>query len=393
MKEKIRQRALELGFDDCRFTTAAAPASAGQFKNWLAEKQHGEMAWLERTAAKRLDPQQVLNGAKSVICLAASYGSHLSNSLIEAQPDTAAIFSPSPPPKEERGGVRSPIIQAQIPSPQPSPRSGGERESASAPSCGPLISRYARFDDYHDVLGDRLKELIQFVNQLGGAETGSLWYVDTGPVLERDFAQRAGLGFVGKHTNVISRRFGNWILLAEIVTSLELEPDAPEKNHCGNCMRCIEACPTRAIAAPFQLDARLCISYLTIELKGSIPVELRPAIGNRIFGCDDCLAVCPWNRFAREGRLMKEHARSDLAAPDLIELLQLDEAGFKVRFAGTPILRTKHRGLLRNICVALGNIGDASALPHLQKAAKDSEPLIVEHAQWAVERIQSKKQF
>jgi epoxyqueuosine reductase len=212
-------------------------------------------------------------------------------------------------------------------------------------------------------------------------------------VLERDFAQRAGLGFVGKHTNVISRQFGNWILLAEIVTSLELEPDAPEKNHCGNCMRCITACPTRAITAPFQLDARLCISYLTIELKGAIPIELRPAIGNRIFGCDDCLAVCPWNRFAREGRLMKAHARPDLAAPDLIELLQLDEAGFKSRFAGTPILRTKRRGLLRNVCVALGNTGDSSVLPHLQKAAKDSEPLIAEHARWAMERIQSKKQF
>ena len=266
-----------------------------------------------------------------------------------------------------------------------------ESESRTSTPTAGIVARYARFTDYHDVLGERLKELTQFVNQLGGAETRSLWYVDTGPVLERDFAQRAGLGFIGKHTNVISRRFGNWILLAEIVTSLELEPDAPEKNHCGNCTRCIEACPTRAITAPFQLDARLCISYLTIELKGSIPVELRPAIGNRIFGCDDCLAACPWNRFAREGRLMKAHARPDLAAPDLIELLQLDEAGFKSRFAGTPILRTKRRGLLRNVCVALGNTGDASALPALEKAAKDSEPLIAEHARWAMERIQDKE--
>jgi epoxyqueuosine reductase len=253
------------------------------------------------------------------------------------------------------------------------------------------VARYARFDDYHDVLSKRLKELTQFVNQLDGAETRSLWYVDTGPVLERDFAQRAGLGFVGKHTNVISRRFGNWILLAEIVTSLKLEPDAPEKNHCGNCTRCIEACPTRAITAPFQIDARLCISYLTIELKGSIPVKLRPAIGNRIFGCDDCLAVCPWNRFAREGKLMKQHARPDLAAPDLVELLQLDEAGFKSRFADTPVLRTKRRGLLRNVCVALGNTGDASALPALSQAANDSEPLIAEHARWAMDRIQGKE--
>ena len=359
MKEKIRQRALELGFDDCRFTTAAAPASAGQFQNWLAGKQHGEMAWLERTAAKRVDPQQILPDAKSIICLAASYGSRVES-------------------RESRA------------------RNIAQRDDAHPSTLDPrpstaLIARYAQFTDYHDVLGERLKELTQFVNQLGGSETRSLWYVDTGPLLERDFAQRAGLGFIGKHTNVISRRFGNWILLAEIVTSLELEPDAPEKNHCGNCMRCITACPTRAITAPFQLDARLCISYLTIELKGSIPVELRPAIGNRIFGCDDCLAVCPWNRFAREGRLMKAHARPDLTAPDLIELLQLDEAGFKSRFAGTSILRTKRRGLLRNVCVALGNTGAATALPALQTAAKDSEPLIAEHARWAMEKIQSRE--
>jgi epoxyqueuosine reductase len=263
-----------------------------------------------------------------------------------------------------------------------------EAETAQ-PSTG-LIARYAQFADYHDVLGGRLKQLTGFVNQLGGAETQSLWHVDTGPLLERDFAQRAGLGFVGKHTNLISRRFGNWILLAEIVTTLELEPDAPEKNHCGNCTRCIEACPTRAITAPFQLDARRCISYLTIELKSSIPIELRPAIGHRIFGCDDCLAVCPWNRFAREGQMMKARAHLELNAPDLMELLQLDEAGFKSRFAGTPILRTKRRGLLRNVCVALGNTGSVSALPALSQAAKDSEPLIAEHARWAMERISSR---
>ena len=361
MKEKIRQRARELGFDDCRFTTAAAPASADKFQDWLAEKRHGEMAWLERTASKRIDPQKVLPGARSMIVLAANYGTR-----VERRESRARDFT--------------------------------QRDDAHPSTLDPrlstaLIARYARFDDYHELLGGRLKQLTQFVNQLGGAETHSLWYVDTGPLLERDFAQRAGIGFIGKHTNVISRRFGNWILLAEIVTTLELEPDAPEKNHCGNCTRCIEACPTRAITAPFQLDARLCISYLTIELKGPIPVALRPAIGNRIFGCDDCLAVCPWNRFAREGQLMKEHARPDLDAPDLMELLQLDEAGFKSRFAGTPILRTKRRGWLRNVCVALGNVGDQSALPALSQAAKDSEPLIAEHARWAMERIQAGQQL
>jgi epoxyqueuosine reductase len=355
MKETIRRRALELGFDDCRFTSADAPASSNQFQGWLAEKRHGEMAWLERSAAKRMDPQHVLSGARSMICLAASY--EISNTS-RSRREEAQIFS-------------NPSLVT------------------STPTIG-VVARYARFTDYHDVLGERLKRLTAFVSQLGGAETHSLWYVDTGPMLERDFAQRAGLGFVGKHTNLISRRFGNWILLAEIITTLELEPDAPEQNHCGKCVRCIAACPTNAITAPFQLDARRCISYLTIELKGSIPVELRPAIGNRIFGCDDCLAACPWNRFAREGNLMKPHACPGLAEPDLLELLQLDEAGFKSRFAGTPVLRTKRRGLLRNVCVALGNIGDASALPHLQKAADDPEPLIAEHAQWAIAQIKSR---
>src|SRR5947207_11827832 len=212
--------------------------------------------------------------------------------------------------------------------------------------------------------------LTGLVNEIG-KDSRSLWYVDTGPLLERDLAQRAGLGFVGKHTNLISRQLGNWIFIAEIITTLELEPDAPEKNRCGPCTRCITACPTAAITAPFQLDARRCISYLTIELKGSIPVEWRAAVGNRIFGCDDCLAVCPWNRFAREGNLMKQHARPDLAEPDLVELLSLDEAGFKRKFAGTSMLRTKRRGLLRNVCVALGNTGDATALPALERAAND----------------------
>lgn len=209
-------------------------------------------------------------------------------------------------------------------------------------------------------------------------------------MLERDLAQRAGLGFVGKHTSLISRRLGNWFFLAEIITTLELEPDAPEPNRCGSCTRCLTACPTEAITAPFQLDARRCISYLTIELKGAIPVELRPAVGNRIYGCDDCLAVCPWNKFAAQGRLMRDHARADLAQPDLLELLALDDAGFKSRFAGTPMLRTKRRGLLRNVCVALGNVGDANALPALEKAAIDPEPLIAEHARWAIDRIKAR---
>jgi epoxyqueuosine reductase len=340
MKELIRQRAREAGFDDCRFTTAEAPEHAPRFEKWLAQNHHGEMGYLQRNAHKRVNPQAVLPGARSIIVLTASYAEPAPSGLSDAH-----------------HGV---------------------------------IARYARFKDYHDVLADRLKLLSDFLGQLGGPESRSLWYVDTGPFLERDLAQRAGAGFVGKHTNLISRKLGNWIFLAEIITTLEFEPDAPEKNRCGTCTRCLAACPTAAITAPFQLDARRCISYLTIELKGSIPLEWRTAIGNRIYGCDDCLAICPWNKFAREGSLMKSHSRPDLSVPDLLELLALDDVGFKRRFAGTPILRTKRRGLLRNVCVALGNTGNASALPQLEKAAHDPEPLIAEHARWAIEQIEAR---
>jgi len=351
MKEQIRQRALELGFDDCRFASAHSPESAPQFQRWLADKKFGEMAWLERNAEKRIEPQKVLANAKSVICLAASYEICRSRRE-EAQIQNLSLVTSTP--------------------------------------TG-IVARYARFDDYHDILGERLKLLTQFIGEIAEAETKSLWYVDTGPILERDFAQRAGIGFVGKHTNLISRRLGNWIFLAEILTTLELEPDAPDTNHCGKCTRCISACPTNAITAPFQLDARRCISYLTIELKGSIPMEFRRAIGDRIYGCDDCLVACPWNRFAREGNLMKPHARKDLEQPDLIELLSLDEKQFKEKFRGSPILRTKRRGFLRNVCVALGNVGDKSALPALEKASQDAEPLIAEHARWAMEEIKARR--
>jgi epoxyqueuosine reductase len=342
VKTAVQERAAELGFDDCRFTTANPPDHAAQFQDWLASGSHGQMEYLQRNAHKRLDPNQVLAGAKTVITLLVSYAN---------QSETSA----------------------------PSKNSAGQ------------IARYARFTDYHDVLGQRLKTLAEFVNSFGDSDSRSLWYVDTGPLLERDLAARAGVGFVGKHTNLISRKFGNWIFLAEIITTVKFAPDAPEKNRCGSCRRCIDACPTAAITAPFQLDARRCISYLTIELKGAIPEELRPAIGNRIYGCDDCLAACPWNRFAREGAMMRSHYRDDLSAPDMIELLGLDDAAFKKRFAGSPILRGKRRGLLRNVCVALGNSGDKRALPALEKAAADPEPLIAEHARWAIGRLTAAK--
>jgi len=339
MKAAIRQRALELGFDDCRITTAEPPESAGHFLNWLKEQRHGTMGWLERNAHKRVDPQLVLENARSVITLAASYGS--------------------------------------------------EPEPSEAPQRG-VIARYARYTDYHYTLGRALSQLTERVQSVAGRGARSLWYVDTGPLLERDLGQRAGLGFIGKHTNLISRRLGNWFFISEIITTAELEPDEPEQNHCGKCVDCIDACPTGAITAPFQLDARRCISYLTIELKESIPEEFRPMIGNRIYGCDDCLAVCPWNRFAGEGRLMAEHHRADLGQADLLELLALDDDGFREKFRGTPMKRTKRRGVLRNVCVALGNVGDTSVIPALESACRDHEPLIAEHADWALGQVRDR---
>jgi epoxyqueuosine reductase len=351
LNQKIKLRARALGFDDCRITTALPPASAANFRKWVSDRFHGEMNYLERNADKRVEPERVLPAAKSIITLAVSYSG-----------DNPAAESTE----------------------------HGTQSTKHGPGNSGLVARYARYNDYHKVIGERLKSFTEFINQLGPADTRSLWYVDTGPLLERDLAQRAGLGFIGKHTNLISRTLGNWIFLAEIITTLELELDPLEQNRCGTCSRCIAACPTKAIKGPFQLDARLCISYLTIELKGAIPVELRPLIGNRIYGCDDCLAVCPWNRFAKEGEMMKAHARHDLATPGLLELLALEENQFRQRFAGTPMLRTKRRGLLRNVCVALGNSWDKSAIPALEQAAADPEPLIAEHAKWAIERIRNK---
>ena len=343
--ETLRRRALELGFDQCRFTSAAPPASGPQFAEALERGDHAGMGWLARNADKRMNPDRVLPGARTVIVLAASYWHP------EGEDAAASVAQP--------GGTG-------------------------------VVARYARHEDYHDVLAGPLRTLAAEIDAAGGAGTRSLWYVDTGPVLERDLAQRAGIGFAGKHTNLISRQLGNWFLLAEILTTAAFETDAAEVNRCGSCSRCLTACPTGALPAPFRLDSRRCISYLTIELKGEIPEELRPLIGNRIYGCDDCLAVCPWNRCAREGRLMRGAVRGDLAEPDLLGLLSLDEAGFKRMFAGTPILRTRRRGMLRNVCVALGNTGTIDCLPALERASRDAEPLIASHAVWAIGEVEKR---
>jgi len=235
------------------------------------------------------------------------------------------------------------------------------------------VARYAAGSrDYHDVMGEKLARLAALVD--------GLWYVDTGPVLERDLAQRAGLGWIGKHTNLISRELGNWFFLGAVFTKVELEPDLPATPHCGTCTRCLAACPTGAITAPYRLDARRCISYLTIELKGAIPVELRPLIGEHLFGCDDCLAACPWNRFAKP-------AITPRALPPLDVMLGWDEERFASFFRGTPICRLKRARWLRNLCVVLGNRRDRAALPALERAGGDADPLVREHAQWAVEEI------
>ncbi|MFM1941223.1 MAG: tRNA epoxyqueuosine(34) reductase QueG [Verrucomicrobiota bacterium] len=340
MKEQIRQRAVELGFDACRFAAAHTPSTFKQYEEWIQAGCHGTMSYLERNLDRRADPTLVVANARTVLSLAASYPS--------AQP---------PEPKDRPTG---------------------------------RVARYAQATDYHDTLAAPLRELALYIEDLGGPGTLTRPYVDTGPILERSFGQESGLGFVGKHTNLISRQLGNWFFLAEILTTLELDPDPPEPNRCGTCSRCIDACPTRAITAPFQLDARRCISYLTIELKGSIPEDLRPAIGNRVFGCDDCLEVCPWNRFAREGRLMRQVALPELQHLDLLELLSLDTDTFRQRFRHTPLWRGKQPRLLRNVCVALGNTAGPEALPALEQAALHPEPLVQEHALWAIQTIRQR---
>lgn len=355
IKAAIRRRARELGFDLCGFATADVLESAPRFLAWLAEGYQGEMAYLARSAQRRIDPRSVLPGARTAIALAASYAD-------EKRPNSA-LDAPA---------QGKPAL-----------------ESCESGLTG-LVARYARFEDYHAVIGERLEVLIDFVNKSGGPGTASIGYVDSGPVLERDLARRAGLGFVGKHTNLISRTLGNWFFIAEIITTIEVKPDPPEPNRCGRCRRCIDACPTGAIVAPFKLDARRCISYLTIEFRGTIPSDLRPLMGDKVFGCDVCLEVCPWNRFAKCSGLMSQRRWSTNGRLDLIQVLCLDESEFRARFGNTPIARAKLAGLKRNACVALGNTGDARALPALEKLITDSNIVVSEHARWAVERIRQR---
>jgi epoxyqueuosine reductase len=339
--------ARQLGFDLCRFTGAERSEHAAEFQDWLDRGHAGEMNYLARNSERRCDPRQILPDAKTVIVLALNY------------------FQ----------GARKTGSAADFPA--------AKGAAGTAASTG-RIARYAWGDDYHKLIEKKLAVIDQFLGQRGGRQR---CYVDTGPMLERDHAAAAGIGWHGKSTMLLNREFGTWFFLAEILTTLEFEPDIAKKNYCGRCTRCIDACPTGAITAPHQVDARRCISYLTIELKGPIPVELRPLMGDRIYGCDDCLEACPWNRFAKVSRETTFAMRPEIAAMKLRDVLGLDEDKFRHLFRNSPIKRTKRRGLLRNVCVALGNVGGADDLPALKKASVDSEPLIAEHAQWAIDRI------
>jgi epoxyqueuosine reductase len=339
VKTRLISFAREIGFDSCRVAACGSAPHAEEFRNWLGEGEHGEMNYMERGEEKRCELQKVLPGAKSIVVFALNY---FQGSAAHRRPGTGKIGR---------------------------------------------IARYAWGDDYHSLIEKKLERVDTFLREFGGQQK---CYVDTGPVLERDHASQAGIGWHGKSTMLIDQQLGTWFFLAEVLTTLELPPDEPVADRCGTCDRCIKACPTGAIKAPYRLDARRCISYLTIELKGSIPIELRPLIGDRIFGCDDCLDACPWNRFARVSREAAFGARSSTVGTQLCDYLGLSDEAFRTLFGNSPIKRVKRRGFLRNVCVALGNIGGPSDLPALERAADDPETLIAEHAKWAIQQIQSR---
>ena len=332
--DDIRAKARALGFEKVGVARAGRAPRADFLRSWLEEGRHGEMAYMARAPERREEPARILPGARAVVCVAKNYQS----------PGTHAD----------------------------DPRLG-------------RLSRYAWGDDYHDVLGERLHELRRFIESLGGAAKVC---VDTNAVLEKPWAQAAGLGWQGKHSNLISRDLGSWLFVGEVLTDLDLEPDAPqERGYCGTCTRCIDLCPTRAIVAPYVVDSRRCISYLTIEHRGPIPRELRPLMGNLIFGCDICQDVCPWNKFAQVSPDPAFRAREGNLAPALVELMGLSREAWAARFKGSPVKRAKYAGFLRNVAVALGNSGDPSAVEPLARALEHEEPLVRGHAAWALGRL------
>ena len=342
ISERIRERAREVGFDAVRFARAEAAAEASEhLATFLAEGRHGTMDWLARNADRRADPATLWPDAKNIIVLGANYA-----------PEGDALAGLAHP---ERGN----------------------------------ISVYARGDDYHEVLKTKLKSLAQFIASEFGGDVKV--FIDTAPVMEKPLAQSAGLGWQGKHTNLVSREFGSWLFIGSIFTTLDLPPDEPDTDHCGQCARCLEACPTQAFTAPYRIDARRCISYLTIEHKGPIPRAFRKAMGNRIYGCDDCLAVCPWNKFAQAGREARFHARASLQEPKLADLVRLDDAAFRELFRGSPIKRIGRDRFIRNVLIAIGNSRDLSLMPEAQRLLDDPSALVRGAAIWAISQLDASR--
>ena len=338
VKETIRDRALDLGFDVVGFAPAALNQNARKrLSEFVSNGYHGDMGWLAERAQQRSQPMGLWPQAQSVIVVGLNYGPN---------DDPLAVIS-----KPERGS----------------------------------ISVYARGRDYHDVVKKKLRSLARFIaDELNGDVK---FFVDTAPVMEKPLAQKSGLGWQGKHTNLVSKTAGSWLFLGEIFTNLSLDPDTESEDNCGSCTRCLAACPTDAFPAPYKLDARRCISYLTIEHKGHIPREFRHAIGNRIYGCDDCLAVCPWNKFADTTSDPAFLPRAELTAPRLEDLADLDDAGFRQLFAGSPIKRTGRNRFLRNVLIAMANSGDRDLEPLAQHLAGDASELVAETARWALARF------
>ena len=337
--ERLRARAAELGFAACGIARAdAAPECGARLRAWLAEGAHGDMLWMESRAGERASPAALWPEVQSVIALGMSY-------------------APG----------RDPLALA------------------DAPGRG-RISVYAQGADYHDIVKRALKALARWIVEQAGGELKL--FVDTAPVMEKPLAEAAGIGWQGKHSNLVSRAHGSWLFLGAIYTTLALAPDKPGRDRCGRCDACQRACPTGAFPAPYRLDARRCISYLTIEHAGPIPHDLRAGMGNRIYGCDDCLAVCPWNKFARAAAANRAFLpRAELAAPALADLLALDDAGFRAVFAGSPIKRIGRDRMVRNAAIAAGNSGDAALTPALAALTNDPSPIVAEAAGWAIARL------
>jgi epoxyqueuosine reductase len=344
LKAALGARARVEGFDAFGITKPASIGDAGRhFESWIEAGAHGDMDWLARTRERRADPNTLWPQAKSVIVLGLNYG---------PDEDPLALLE-----RRERGA----------------------------------ISVYAHGDDYHQLIKGKLKRLGQWLVRKGGGEIKV--FVDTAPVMEKPLAAAAGLGWQGKHTNLVSREFGSWLFLGAIFTTIELPVDEAEPDHCGSCRACLDICPTEAFPAPYKLDARRCISYLTIEHKGAIPFELRAKMGNRIYGCDDCLAVCPWNKFAQAGHEMRLAAREENRAPTLAELARLDDAAFRARFAKSPVKRTGRERFVRNVMIAIGNSGDASLVPAAEERLDDLSPLVRGAAVWALSRLLAPASF